>query len=348
MHDPLSMYNPPTSLNTASATSSQASAGGVTPFDSPDGLQTDLFGRVVAPVSPSVVRENLGGGGDPRHLWPAWYRLIRECRPPVLFGEQVEAAVGHGWLDLVCDDLEREGYAVGAVGLPAASVGAPHIRQRLWFVAESEFANLTRDASSRATGRRTAELGDGGDTGGAGELADAECGATERRRHDVGGTAGGAEGAAQERQRARADAGSGEQPEQLGHADVTGQQARHGQSIGHDTRSGESPDSSDVEQLGQPLRPRLEGHAGHGGDGDQPGWHDADAAGSVATAGYASPWSDLVWLPCRDGKARPTEPGLQPLAHGVSARVGRLRGYGNAIVPQVATEVIRAYMETTR
>ena len=58
-----------------------------------------------------------------------------------------------------------------------------------------------------------------------------------------------------------------------------------------------------------------------------------------------SVWADLVWLPCRDGKARPTQSGLQPLAHGVSARVGRLRGYGNAIVPQVAAEVISAYMQ---
>ncbi len=55
------------------------------------------------------------------------------------------------------------------------------------------------------------------------------------------------------------------------------------------------------------------------------------------------PWDDLVWLPCRDGKYRPTQPGLFPLAHGVSGRVGRLRAYGNAIVPQVAAEFIKAY-----
>ena len=49
---------------------------------------------------------------------------------------------------------------------------------------------------------------------------------------------------------------------------------------------------------------------------------------------------------CRDGKARRIEPGIQPLAHGVSARVGRLRGYGNAIVPQVAATFVMAFMET--
>lgn len=64
--------------------------------------------------------------------------------------------------------------------------------------------------------------------------------------------------------------------------------------------------------------------------------------GSTASAGF---WEDADWLPCRDGKARPVEPGTFPLAHGVSNRVGRLRAYGNAIVPQVAAEFIAAYLE---
>jgi DNA (cytosine-5)-methyltransferase 1 len=56
-------------------------------------------------------------------------------------------------------------------------------------------------------------------------------------------------------------------------------------------------------------------------------------------------WANCDWLSCVDGKARPVESGTFPLAHGVSARVGRLRGYGNAIVPQVAQVFITAYME---
>lgn len=51
---------------------------------------------------------------------------------------------------------------------------------------------------------------------------------------------------------------------------------------------------------------------------------------------------------CRDGKARPIEPGTFALAHGVTNRVGRLRATGNAIVAPVATELIRAYMEVQR
>jgi DNA (cytosine-5)-methyltransferase 1 len=57
-------------------------------------------------------------------------------------------------------------------------------------------------------------------------------------------------------------------------------------------------------------------------------------------------WSNHIWLTGADGKARRSKPGLPLLAHGVSNRVGRLRAYGNAIVPQVAAEVIVAFMET--
>ena len=56
-------------------------------------------------------------------------------------------------------------------------------------------------------------------------------------------------------------------------------------------------------------------------------------------------WSDADWLGCRDGKFRPVDPGTFPLANGIPARVGRLRGYGNAIVPQVAAEFVVAFME---
>src|SRR3990167_10778817 len=76
------------------------------------------------------------GATDPRHLWPAWVRLIVERRPHTVIGEQVSGVDGFAWLDLVHADLEARDYAVGAVTLPAASVGAPHGRHRIFFAAE--------------------------------------------------------------------------------------------------------------------------------------------------------------------------------------------------------------------
>lgn len=78
------------------------------------------------------------GFADERHLWPAWFRLIRQLNPPTVFGEQVAGA--SVWLDLVLTDLESAGYACGAAALPAAGVGARHERERLWFVAHADSA----------------------------------------------------------------------------------------------------------------------------------------------------------------------------------------------------------------
>lgn len=77
-----------------------------------------------------------GFNGD-LHLWPEWFRLIAACRPAVVVGEQVASKAGRAWLDLVLADLEGAGYTCRAFDLPAASVGGPHARQRLYFVAYS-------------------------------------------------------------------------------------------------------------------------------------------------------------------------------------------------------------------
>lgn len=81
---------------------------------------------------------------DERHLWPVFFDLIRQCRPECVFGEQVASSIGHGWLDGISADLEAEGYACGAVVLGAHSVGAPHIRQRLFWVADLQSAECER------------------------------------------------------------------------------------------------------------------------------------------------------------------------------------------------------------
>ena len=213
------------------------------------------------PCQPFSAAGNQKGTADERHLWPVWFNLIRECRPPVVFGEQVEAAIRHGWLDLVQTDLEGEDYACGAVGIPAAGVGAPHIRQRLYFVANAN--NILPELGVSHTGR------------------------TGSQEREIAGRCNIFGGVADD-----IDAGS----------------------------QGRLPGGA------YERRQDQHGHAGR----------------SSAT----NFWADCDWLSCRDGKYRPVEPGTFPLAHGSTARVGRLRAYGNAIVPQAAQALIEAYLET--
>ena len=94
------------------------------------------------PCQPFSVAGKNRGTEDERHLWPEWYRLIKECRPPIVFGEQVAAKDGLAWFDLVSTDMEETGSAIGAADLCAASVGAPHIRQRLYFVGMADTTGL--------------------------------------------------------------------------------------------------------------------------------------------------------------------------------------------------------------
>jgi len=100
------------------------------------------------------------GFDDERHLWPDFFYLIEVCRPDTILGEQVASADGLTWLDLVSADMEGIGYTVGAVDFPSASVGSPHNRQRLYFVANAERTKLSRavDQGRRALRHRTARV----------------------------------------------------------------------------------------------------------------------------------------------------------------------------------------------
>lgn len=81
------------------------------------------------------------GTDDVRHLWPDFFRLIRAGRPVVVMGEQVAGSLGYGWFDGVRSDLALEDYASRAVDIPACAVDAPHIRNRLYWVAERAVAD---------------------------------------------------------------------------------------------------------------------------------------------------------------------------------------------------------------
>jgi DNA (cytosine-5)-methyltransferase 1 len=86
------------------------------------------------PCQPFSVAGLGKGVNDERHLLPHVLDLIRELKYPVIFGEQVENAIAHGWSDELSDELGVLGYETAMQIIPAAALGGYHIRSRLWWV----------------------------------------------------------------------------------------------------------------------------------------------------------------------------------------------------------------------
>ena len=283
------------------------------------------------PCQPLSSAGSQKGAADERHLWPAFFELIAERRPPTAFGEQVASRLGREWFAGVRLDLESVAYAVGGADLPAASVGAPHIRQRLWWVAE--------------------RLGD---------AKRAERWPLDHARRDerLDGVSPRQEGAG----RTRSDGEDGGMADATSQRRWSGTNRRDGTEVVNGGRLGDAAPHGRVEERADARRGR-ERSAPEGGE--QRPWDDsrlsglADADGDMvhhvagrcrernATKGpQYQAWGDSRLIPCADDRARRIpESGIFPLAHGVPGRVGQLRAYGNAICPQVAAVFIRAARE---
>jgi DNA (cytosine-5)-methyltransferase 1 len=257
------------------------------------------------------------GGSDDRHLWPVFCRLIAKLHPQRVFGEQVAQAIGFNWLDGVSADLEADGYAVGAAVLGAHSVGSPHIRQRLYWVADSQREGLERLARNGHDGYQPGRVGEE-------PLGRAAQGRESLRMADTQHNGGRSDESGRKAQGGNADGGACAGIERLADPESAGSPSR---SVGT-------------------AQPKL---GASGGLGDTAGggcgilWDEAQPGSGRHAIGAS--WARFEIVHCRDGKARRFEPGSFPLAHGLPGRVGLLRGYGNAIVPQVAAEFIRAVEE---
>jgi DNA (cytosine-5)-methyltransferase 1 len=243
------------------------------------------------------------GTADERHLWPDFHRLIAECSPATVFGEQVASKDGLAWLDTVSTDMENAGYAFGAADLCAAGVGAPHIRQRLWFVGHATINGIRSFDGQPGAGARSQEPARGSSiSNGMGDAC---------------------------RERGRRDA----------RTVLSSQGEGSGERSGVGRLANEPVASSTTFLLGDACRSGLARRSRQSRDD---GTEQQASCGDDASRRGADFWRGAEWLPCTDGKARPVEPGSFPLAHGVPARVAKLRAFGNAISPQVAAEFIRA------
>lgn len=284
---------------------------------------------------PSFSAAGKGGGfDDPRHLWPDWARLIRKCRPATLFGEQVDDAIGYGWLDLVQTDMEREDYAVGKAVLGACSVGAPHIRQRLYFV-----AHAARERQSFWHGEPGREF--------QGQPLPAELRPSDA--HRLANTDSERCGEARIRAGESRSSGSGNH-HRMADSD------RRGQPVCGEPRSQHDAEqrSESVRRMGDADSAASEQHGGNvsqsqaqgGSEWFGNGYQRDGYSGTGFVNGF---WRGADWVlrkrwNSEDCEWCPTEPGTFPLATGVANRVLKLRGYGDAICAEVAKAFIEASM----
>lgn len=267
------------------------------------------------PCQPFSVAGKGKGLDDARHLWPAFRWLIAQCRPSTVLGEQVASKDGRTWLTGVRADLEALGYRVGAADLCAAGIGTPHIRQRLYWVADTESVRGGKGQSNRKgyiernSERESFMPVDNCNDGRLGHASN-----WEDHGREIGIMAG------ETQQRGRCD----DAP------DITG--ANGGLADTADQRTGRS------------------GQTEQGRNGKNNGIPGKDGRESLWFQSIYWPCRDGKYrrVPARwleDAGKWEIEPALFPLADGLPNRVGILRGAGNSIVPEVAAEFIKSFKE---
>lgn len=279
------------------------------------------------------------GAEDDRNLWSVFHRLVEVQRPQRVYGEQVAAAIGFDWLDRVQTDMEALGYLTGQAVLGAFSVGAPHIRRRLYWMADAENSDRRSELESRSKGSGRDGLAGGGEP-------------AFRLGNPVGPRLQGHAG----------DVRDGDQPGR-----INPDEARPVAEAGATLRGVGDATGGGFGELGDAARARSGGHADGTGelgglgdsnrDGCEPGHESTEGPRHGNSVEPASGWDGKLIL-CRDGKHRriPVEPDFFPLvdagkyvvpglARRRTVRPALLKGPGNAIVAEVAKVFIEVSEE---
>jgi len=280
------------------------------------------------PCQPFSVAGKQRGTADDRHLWPEMHRIVATTRPTWVIAENVAGHIKLG-LDQVLSDLENEDYTAWPVVIPACAKDASHRRDRVWIIASRNDADINSQRPHRAevnkhrgsqpidgevsqSGQVREVLADTGDTG-------------QRDTQDVADTSGstGRDGRAPEYIGDKGRATPGTRAEGIqskdgearsDHAEQGGEDVANADSAGIQQRRGTRCPDEDGSDAGRVQRDGVQGREKEEGK---------------VQAGTREEW----W---------PTEPAVGRVAHGIPSRVDRLKGLGNAIVPQIVTEIANA------
>tara|TARA_R100000008_G_scaffold32589_1_gene18223 strand:+ start:265 stop:1380 length:1116 start_codon:yes stop_codon:yes gene_type:complete len=293
------------------------------------------------PCQPFSVAGKQKGTSDDRYLWPEMFRIIQELTPRWVIGENVKGLtnIQDGVVfETVCSNLEGEGYEVRTFNIPAAGVGAPHRRERLWIVAHRKESMVNTDdvrleqhieTKEEASRRRSSATFEStsttnvvntlrNDEGREISRGDEETRGIQKEHRTENSTT---------RQSSRT---SEIRKSDNGYEDVADTDSRLCGGGRTESQSGEDSEgrihSKEEEQTQQHLRSEALGRNSIRGE-----TKDESSRGSTIQKN----WFDI-------------EPDVGRVAHGIQGRVHRLKGLGNAIVPQIAEEIGRAIIKAER
>ena len=241
---------------------------------------------------------------DDRHLWPHMFRVIKETKPTWVIGENVRniVSISDGMvLEQVYLDLESQGYEVQSFIIPASAVNAPHQRYRTWIVAYSE-CNKHRQEIRRSS-KETSEV------------------QREHRENDN-----------QSWQSSRA---SSVRFSNQGHEDVAYSRRTLQPRVKLRKENGNETGKRSADQFERSSQTSKLDVADTDSTGLQRQWSKSDRVNEkfVATESCKKKSKSM------ETKWWQFEPNVGRVAHGVPNRVDRLKGLGNAIVPQIAYQI---------
>jgi len=295
------------------------------------------------PCQPFSIAGKQKGTSDDRHLWPEMFRIIKTFQPRFVIGENVRGIVNiqDGLVfETVCTDLESEGYEVQPFNIPAAGVGAPHRRERIFFLAiredvantigndegeeisrgngEEDFVqeeHRKNDHSSRFSSGASAIRSS--DHGHETDVANAESISSDVRGHEQ--HQGERNGQGKIRRTSSSDVADTDT--RFGNGE--NQKIQSGGKTSDTSSAGKGTDVADTDTE------RLQG-------AEQPETYTRKTETQFSTTQSSEAAGDF-WI---------VEPNVGRVAHGISGRVYRLKGLGNSIVPQIAEEIGKAIIKS--
>jgi len=321
-----------------------------------DGIETPDIITGGFPCQPFSVAGKQKGTGDDRHLWPEMFRIIKVFQPKFVIGENVPGIVNiqDGVVfETVCTNLEDEGYEVQPFNIPAAAVGAPHQRKRIWFIAvRSDVANTVSNDERREISRSYEEerriqeehRQNNSTTGKSSRTSEIRNG--DNGYENVANTNSGL------RRGRRTVEPSREDEDRFLHSKEEEQTREHlrSETIGRSSIRGETDvadtdtrlsngENKEIQSRGQTSISSSEGTNKKLADTNGEGLEGFGQSSRQLSKTFFATDSSEERQRTMDQGWWSVEPNVGRVAHGVSGRVHRLKGLGNSIVPQIVEEI---------